>query len=169
MGTGELIEELRKIAGASNVVTERDVLKDYSHDETEELSFLPEVVVKPRTAQEVSRIMRWCNEHRIPVTPRGAGTGLSGGALPQLGGVLISTERMNSILDIDERNGLEYAKSVPAALAMVDDGDYDVAFIQRPVPVEQVKAVAETEENMPPKSTYFFPKVMTGFVFNPVG
>jgi uncharacterized protein (DUF1015 family) len=71
--------------------------------------------------------------------------------------------------DIDERQGLEYAKSVPAALAMVDDGDYDVAFIQRPVPVEQVKAVAETEENMPPKSTYFFPKVMTGFVFNPVG
>jgi uncharacterized protein (DUF1015 family) len=70
--------------------------------------------------------------------------------------------------DIDERNGLEYAKSVPAALEMVDGGAYDVAFIQRPVPVEQVKAVAETEENMPPKSTYFFPKVMTGFAFNPV-
>ena len=46
---------------------------------------------------------------------------------------------------------------------------YDVAFILRPVPVEQVKAVAETDENMPPKSTYFFPKVMTGIVFNPVG
>jgi uncharacterized protein (DUF1015 family) len=70
--------------------------------------------------------------------------------------------------DIDERRGLEYAKSVPAALGMVDTGGYDVAFIQRPVPVEQVKAVAETEENMPPKSTYFFPKVMTGFAFNPV-
>jgi uncharacterized protein (DUF1015 family) len=70
--------------------------------------------------------------------------------------------------DIDERRGLEYAKSVPAALEMVDEGGYDVAFIQRPVPVEQVKAVAETEENMPPKSTYFFPKVMTGFAFNPV-
>jgi len=70
--------------------------------------------------------------------------------------------------DIDERDGLEYAKSVPAALQMVDEGGYDVAFIQRPVPVEQVKAVAETDENMPPKSTYFFPKVMTGFAFNPV-
>ncbi|HET8566819.1 MAG TPA: DUF1015 domain-containing protein [Solirubrobacterales bacterium] len=70
--------------------------------------------------------------------------------------------------DIDERNGLEYAKSVPAAVEMIDEGGYDVAFIQRPVPVEQVKAVAETEENMPPKSTYFFPKVMTGFAFNPV-
>jgi uncharacterized protein (DUF1015 family) len=71
--------------------------------------------------------------------------------------------------DIDARRGLEYAKSVRDALAMVDDGRYDVAFIQRPVPVEQVRAIAETDENMPPKSTYFFPKVMTGMVFNPVG
>jgi uncharacterized protein (DUF1015 family) len=71
--------------------------------------------------------------------------------------------------DIDERQGLEYAKGVTEALDRVDGGDYDVAFILRPVPVEQVKAVAETEANMPPKSTYFFPKVMTGFAFNPVG
>ncbi|MEZ5077486.1 MAG: DUF1015 domain-containing protein [Solirubrobacterales bacterium] len=71
--------------------------------------------------------------------------------------------------DIDERRGLEYAKSVPAALGLIDDGSYDVAFIQRPVPVDQVRAVAATDENMPPKSTYFFPKVMTGFVFSPVG
>ncbi len=70
--------------------------------------------------------------------------------------------------DIDERRGLEYAKSVPDALAMVDRGEFDVAFIQRPVPVAQVRAIAATEENMPPKSTYFFPKVMTGFAFNPV-
>jgi uncharacterized protein (DUF1015 family) len=70
--------------------------------------------------------------------------------------------------DIDERDGLEYAKSVDAALAMVDEGDYDVAFIQRPVPVEQVKEIANTDSVMPPKSTFFFPKVMTGFAFNPV-
>ncbi|HEX5594164.1 MAG TPA: DUF1015 domain-containing protein [Solirubrobacterales bacterium] len=70
--------------------------------------------------------------------------------------------------DIDERNGLEYAKSVPAALEMVEAGDYDVAFIQRGVPVEQVKAICNTDTVMPPKSTYFFPKVMTGFAFNPV-
>jgi uncharacterized protein (DUF1015 family) len=71
--------------------------------------------------------------------------------------------------DITERRGLEYAKSVPEALHLVEDGDYDLAFIQRPVPIDQVRAVAATEENMPPKSTYFFPKVMTGFVFSPVG
>lgn len=70
--------------------------------------------------------------------------------------------------DIDARNGLEYAKTVGDALGRVDAGDFDLALIQRPVPVEQVKAVAETDENMPPKSTYFFPKVMTGLVFNPV-
>jgi len=105
MGTAELIDQLRKIVGAGQVVTEAATLQEYSHDETEELSFLPEVVVKPRTTEEVSGILRLCNLHRVPVTPRGAGTGLSGGALPQLGGVLISTERMNSILEIDERNG----------------------------------------------------------------
>jgi len=70
--------------------------------------------------------------------------------------------------DIDERNGLEYAKSVDAALEMVENGDYDVAFIQRGVPVEQVKAICNTDAVMPPKSTFFYPKVMTGFAFNPV-
>jgi uncharacterized protein (DUF1015 family) len=70
--------------------------------------------------------------------------------------------------DITERHGLEYAKSIPDTLALIENGDYDVAFIQRPVPIEQVRAVAATDENMPPKSTYFFPKVPTGIVFNPV-
>jgi uncharacterized protein (DUF1015 family) len=70
--------------------------------------------------------------------------------------------------DIDERNGLEYAKSVDDALGMVEEGDYDIAFIQRPVPVEQVKDIANTDTVMPPKSTFFYPKVMTGFAFNPV-
>jgi glycolate oxidase len=60
--------------------------------------------LKPSTAKEISEVLKICNEERIPVTPRGAGTGLSGGALPHLGGVLISTEKMNHILDIDEKN-----------------------------------------------------------------
>ncbi len=74
-----------------------------------------------------------------------------------------------SVEDITERRGLEYAKSVDDAVAMVADGIYDLAFVLRPVPIEQVRAIAATDENMPPKSTYFFPKVMTGFVFSPVG
>jgi uncharacterized protein (DUF1015 family) len=71
--------------------------------------------------------------------------------------------------DITERRGLEYAKSVDDAVEMVAEGIYDLAFVLRPVPIAQVRAVAATDENMPPKSTYFFPKVMTGFVFSPVG
>ena len=98
------IEQFKKIVGDSWVFVDEESLNHYAHDETENLHFLPDIVIKPRTVEEISVIMVICNEHLIPVTPRGAGTGLSGGALPQFGGVLISTERMNSILDLDERN-----------------------------------------------------------------
>jgi len=70
--------------------------------------------------------------------------------------------------DILAKRGLGYSKSVEDSLALLEDGTYDVAFVLRPVPVDQVKAICESEENMPPKSTYFFPKVLTGLVFNPV-
>ncbi len=94
----------RNITGEEFVFTDEESLDNYAHDETENLHFLPDIVIKPRTAQEISQIMLICNQYRIPVTPRGAGTGLSGGALPNHGGVLISFERMNSIIEIDERN-----------------------------------------------------------------
>jgi uncharacterized protein (DUF1015 family) len=71
--------------------------------------------------------------------------------------------------DILAKRGIGYAKNVPDSLALLEDGSYDVAFILRPIPVDQVKAICESDENMPPKSTYFFPKVLTGLVFNPVG
>lgn len=70
--------------------------------------------------------------------------------------------------DILAKRGLGYSKSVEDSLALLEDGTYDVAFVLRPIPVDQVKAICESEENMPPKSTYFFPKVLTGLVFNPV-
>lgn len=100
----DYIAFFQKITGEQFVFTDAESLDKYAHDETENLHFLPGVVIKPRTAEEISAIMRICNEHHIPVTPRGAGTGLSGGALPHRGGVLLSMERMNSILEIDERN-----------------------------------------------------------------
>jgi glycolate oxidase len=102
--TATHIEAFKKIAGEKFVFVDEESLHHYSHDETENLHYLPEVVIKPRTAEEISAILKICNKEKIPVTPRGAGTGLSGGALPHLGGVLLSTERMNSILQIDERN-----------------------------------------------------------------
>lgn len=98
------ISRLMAIAGDAYVLNDDETKNDYGHDQTEKLLFLPDVVLKPRTPEEISEILKFCNEERIPVTPRGAGTGLSGGALPNFGGVLISTERMNSILNIDEQN-----------------------------------------------------------------
>jgi glycolate oxidase len=100
----QVYEALVNIVGREFVLVDEESLAAFGHDETERLVFLPAVVVRPRTADEISRIMLLCNQERIPVTPRGAGTGLSGGALPHLGGVLLSTDRMNSILKIDEDN-----------------------------------------------------------------
>ncbi len=102
--TLDLIGQLKGIVGEDNVILDPVKLYDYSHDETEDFSFLPDVVLKPRTAQEISQIMRLCNDLKIPVTPRGGGTGLSGGALPVKNGVVISMERFNKILEIDELN-----------------------------------------------------------------
>jgi glycolate oxidase len=99
----EPLQLFRAILGEAYVFTDEESLNKYAHDETENLHFLPDIVVKPITAEELSAVMRICNERKIPVTPRGAGTGLSGGALPHFGGVLVSFERMNSF-DIDERN-----------------------------------------------------------------
>jgi len=70
--------------------------------------------------------------------------------------------------DIAHFNGLFYARDTAEALAMVRSGDYDAAFLMRPTPVGQVRDVAGAGENMPPKSTYFFPKLLTGLLFNPL-
>jgi uncharacterized protein (DUF1015 family) len=70
--------------------------------------------------------------------------------------------------DISHFNGLFYARDTAEALQMVSSGEYDAAFLMRPTPVQQVRDVAAAGENMPPKSTYFFPKLLTGLLFNPL-
>jgi uncharacterized protein (DUF1015 family) len=70
--------------------------------------------------------------------------------------------------DISNFNGLFYARNAGEALAMVRSGEYDAAFLMRPTPIGQVRAIAAAGENMPPKSTYFFPKLLTGLLFNPL-
>jgi glycolate oxidase len=102
--TTKHLEQFKNIVGEKFVFADEENLRHYGHDETEHLLYIPEVVLKPRTAEEISAVMKICNAEKINVTPRGAGTGLSGGALPHLGGVLISTERLNTIIEIDERN-----------------------------------------------------------------
>lgn len=79
-------------------------LTEYGHDETEDLCFLPDIVAKPETPEEVAAILRYCNVNNIAVTPSGARTGLSGGALPIHKGIALSMERFNRILNIDEKN-----------------------------------------------------------------
>ena len=102
--TSDILKSLTEICGAEYVFTDAEQLQNYSHDETEDLKFLPAVVVKPTTVNQIAEIMRIANAEQIPVTPRGAGTGLSGGALPVHGGILLSMEKFNKILEIDERN-----------------------------------------------------------------
>ncbi len=101
---GQILESIKLIVGDEAVITRRDDLEKYSHDETEDLHYYPEVVAKPKTVQEVAALMKLCNDNLIPVTPRGAGTGLSGGSLPVMGGLMIAMERFNHILAIDEQN-----------------------------------------------------------------
>jgi glycolate oxidase len=95
---------IKAIVGDDGVITGHNDLEKYSHDETEDLHFYPEVAVKPKSPEEISALMKLCNEKLIPVTIRGAGTGLSGGALPIKGGLLISMERFDHILNVDEEN-----------------------------------------------------------------
>src|SRR5688500_2320001 len=102
----ELAATLAGIVGQEHAImaSSTEAVERYTHDETEDLRYLPEMVLKPANADEIGRIMQVCQLNNIPVTPRGAGTGLSGGALPVHGGVVLSTERLNKILEIDERN-----------------------------------------------------------------
>lgn len=100
----EALSVLQSECGAAYVLYDKERMEPYASDETEDLVYFPEVVVKPGSAEEISTILKYCNKYKIPVTPRGAGTGLSGGALPVYGGVLLSTERLNRVIEIDERN-----------------------------------------------------------------
>jgi glycolate oxidase len=88
---------------ADRLVTDPDVLASYAHDEAEWAPWeLPAALVRPRTAEEVQTVVRQCIEHRVPVVPRGAGTGLSGGANATAGSVVLSLERMDAVLQVDE-------------------------------------------------------------------
>lgn len=102
--TEDILARFKAIVGESAVVTAKEEVSNYSHDETEDLIYYPEVVVKPQTAEHISGLLKICNDALVPVTVRGAGTGLAGGALPVKGGLLISMERFDNIIEIDEQN-----------------------------------------------------------------
>ncbi|MEZ4853874.1 FAD-binding oxidoreductase [Flavobacterium sp.] len=102
--TTELIKKFEDIVGQTFVFTDDETRKNYGHDETEDYNFPPNVVIKPKSTQEVSEIMKIAFQNEIPVVPIGGRTGLSGGALSIHGGIGLSMERFNKILEIDEKN-----------------------------------------------------------------
>jgi glycolate oxidase len=99
-----LVDSLRQIVGAANVITGSEQMEPYSHDEVVGLRAEPEVVVLARSAEHVARILRLAQRERVPVTPRGAGMGLSGGAVPVQAGIVLSLEKMNRIVELDREN-----------------------------------------------------------------
>jgi glycolate oxidase len=102
--TPEILQAVAKAVGQSNVFVDEESLQNYAHDETEDLKYYPELVVKPTDTESISALLKVCNQFKVPVTPRGGGTGLSGGALPVFGGILLSMEKFKSIIDIDAEN-----------------------------------------------------------------
>lgn len=102
--TIEQRQTLEAIVGPDYLYTDSAACQPYGSDQTENWSYPPVAVVRPANAQEISAVMRWAYTNEVPITPRGAGTGLAGGALPVSGGVVLSTERMNQLLDIDTDN-----------------------------------------------------------------
>ena len=104
--TSEILAELVAIAGPHNVLSDCDRMEHYSHDETsvEEYGHMPEAVVTAESTEQIAAIMKLASRNLIPVTPRGAGSGLSGGAIPLYGGIVLSVEKMNKVLEIDEKN-----------------------------------------------------------------
>ncbi|MDH5696876.1 MAG: FAD-binding protein, partial [Dehalococcoidia bacterium] len=100
----KLISQLEKIAGKDAVLTSKEDLNAYSYDGTTTWAHMPDVVVLPTTAEQVSQILKLADESKIPVTPRGAGTNVSGGSIPIKGGIVLCTTKMNKILDVNKTN-----------------------------------------------------------------
>jgi glycolate oxidase len=103
MALKHAIQDLQKIVGKDGVLDRREDLLLYEYDGSIERA-LPQIVVFPRTTEDVSRIVQTAHRHNLVIVPRGAGTGLSGGSIARNGGIVIATARMNRILDIDIEN-----------------------------------------------------------------
>ncbi len=104
--TPTIIEGLRSVLGREGIITDdTEALENYSWDQAGRIwGHMPEAVIRPENTEQISSVMKIASLHRIPVTPRGAGSGLNGGAVPLAGGIVLSLERMNAILEIDPIN-----------------------------------------------------------------
>jgi glycolate oxidase len=99
------------ICGTEHVITDADILTMYSKDQTLDLDYPFDILVKPGSPEEISAILKICNQYKIPVTPRGGGSGVTGGALPYRGGVVLAVERLNKIISINKTDAYVIAES----------------------------------------------------------
>ncbi len=104
--TRVILDALRAIVGEKGVLVEEEKCQTYAHDETnaDVYGHMPEVVVLPTSTEQVAALVKLANREHIPITPRGAGSGLSGGSIPQFGGILVSLEKMNRVIELDTAN-----------------------------------------------------------------
>ncbi len=102
----EALKKLESIVGPKNLLSSAEKMEDYSHDEfsLRDIRTMPEVVLKPGQTAEVAEILNLANQLTIPVTPRGGATGLCGGCVPVCGGIVLSLERLDRVLEVDRDN-----------------------------------------------------------------
>src|SRR3954447_16654251 len=118
---GDISEQLAAVVGAANVQTGDAVGDDYGHDEALTATAVrPDVVVRPATTDEVAAVLRLADDARVPVTARGSGTGLSGACVPTHGGIVVSFERMDAVLEIDTENHMAVVQP-GVTLAQLDE------------------------------------------------
>ncbi|NQX41022.1 glycolate oxidase [Pedobacter steynii] len=106
-----IVSLFKEISGDQYVLTDPDDLYHYERDQTLNLNFNFDILIKPASAQEISNIVQLCNQYSLPITPRGGGTGVTGGALPLEAGVVLSLERLNKIIEINKTDSYVLAES----------------------------------------------------------
>lgn len=146
-------EEIRKIVGKENFFDEIEERICYSYDGTTFKS-KPDLVLKPADTQEVSQVLKAANREKIPVVPRGAGTGLSGGSVPVEGGIVLAMNRMNRILSIDEEN-----------LGGTISGEHGIGFLKSKylyldAGIESINAMKKIIDAMYPEITSYLREIL---------
>ncbi|MEI6125938.1 MAG: FAD-binding oxidoreductase [Pseudomonadota bacterium] len=142
------IEALLNNLGSRKVITDTDILEKYSRDETPDLEFYPDVLVRAESAQDVSLTLKICNNDNIPVTPRGAGTGVTGGSVPVCGGVVLSLEKLNHILEIDQENMVAVVEpGVITGDIQKAVGEYGLMYPPDPASLESCSIGGNVAEN----------------------
>ena len=133
----EIVSDLAKIVKLENILSHQDEMRPYETDALAVYTQSPMLVVLPETVKEVSEILKYCNENKIKIVPRGAGTGLSGGALPLEDCILLAMGKFNKILELDYKNRCVVAQPCVTNLA-ITQAVQDKGFYYAPDPSSQI-------------------------------